>query len=113
MLRTGRLLHPASPPASRPTTEVSLPGTLASPRTGLTPAGCRELLIRLRQTNLPYSHGVRTAGHTWIQAETTVTPISEETVRALLEAMLAPNSRPLRAYTQAMRPPRSASGYAT
>src|SRR6266508_2217641 len=67
MLRTGRLLHPASPPASRPTTEVSLPGTLASPRTGLTPAGCRELLIRLRQTNLPYSHGVRTAGHTWIQ----------------------------------------------
>ena len=52
MLRTGRLLHPASPPASRPTTGVSLPGTLASPRTGLTPAGCRELLVRLRQTNL-------------------------------------------------------------
>src|ERR1019366_7013241 len=52
MLRTARLLHPASPPASRPTTGASLPGTLASPWTGLTPAGCRELLVRLRQTKL-------------------------------------------------------------
>ena len=48
MLRTGQLLHPASTPASRPTPGVSLPGTLASPRTGLAPAGSRELVARLR-----------------------------------------------------------------
>ena len=35
-------------PASRPTPEASLPGTLASPRTGLAPAGCRKLVARLR-----------------------------------------------------------------
>ncbi len=38
-LRTGQLLHPASHPASQPSTEASLPGTQASPRTGLSPAG--------------------------------------------------------------------------
>jgi hypothetical protein len=38
MLRTGHLFHPASAPASRPYPEVSLPGTLASPRTALSPA---------------------------------------------------------------------------
>ena len=48
MLRTGQLLHPASTPTSRPTPGASLPGTLASPRTGLAPAGCRELVARLR-----------------------------------------------------------------
>ena len=48
MLRTGQLLHPASTPASRPKPGASLPGTLASPRTGLAPAGCRELVARLR-----------------------------------------------------------------
>src|SRR6266545_481680 len=48
MLRTGRLLHPASHPASRPRTGAFLPGTLASPRAGLPPAGCRELVARLR-----------------------------------------------------------------
>ncbi len=48
MLRTGQLLHPASNPASRPEPGVSLPGTLASPRTGLPPAGYRELGARLR-----------------------------------------------------------------
>ena len=48
MLRTGQLLHPASTPASQPKPGASLPGTLASPRTGLSPAGCRELLARLR-----------------------------------------------------------------
>jgi hypothetical protein len=37
----------ASTPGSRPTPGVLLPGTLASPRTGLTPAGCRELGARL------------------------------------------------------------------
>ena len=47
MLRTGQLLHPASTPAFRPTPGASLPGTLASPRTGLAPAGCRELVARL------------------------------------------------------------------
>src|SRR5271156_6242097 len=48
MLRTAKLLHPASEPAFRPTPGASLPGTLASPRTGLAPAGRRELLARLR-----------------------------------------------------------------
>jgi hypothetical protein len=37
----------ASTPGSRPTPGVLLPGTLASPRAGLTPAGCRELGARL------------------------------------------------------------------
>lgn len=48
MLRTAHSIHPASTPTSRPTPGASLPGTLASPRTGLTPAGCHELLVRLR-----------------------------------------------------------------
>jgi hypothetical protein len=43
MLRTGQLIHPASHPASQRRTGASLPGTLASPGTGLTPAGCPEL----------------------------------------------------------------------
>ena len=47
-LRTDQLLHPASTPASQPDPEASLPGTLASPRTGLPPAGYRELVARLR-----------------------------------------------------------------
>src|SRR5450759_1499966 len=37
----------ASTLAFRPTPEVSLPGNLASPRTGLPPSGCRELFARL------------------------------------------------------------------
>src|SRR6266487_5458966 len=55
MLRTGQLLTPsqglcrsASTPGSHPTPGAVLPGTLASPQTGLTPAGCRELAARLR-----------------------------------------------------------------
>jgi hypothetical protein len=48
MLRTAKLFHPASIPAFRPKPGVSLPGTLASPRTGLAPAGRRELVARLR-----------------------------------------------------------------
>ena len=63
MLRTGQLLHPASTPASQPTPGASLPGTLASPRTGLSPAGCRELVARLRHDNL-LAHGARAAGRT-------------------------------------------------
>src|SRR5215211_7030263 len=39
--------RPASTPGSRPTPGAALPGTLASPRTGLPPAGCRELGARL------------------------------------------------------------------
>src|SRR4029450_13622699 len=61
MLRTGRLpaphrgrSSPASTPGSRPTSGVLLPGTLASPRTGLTPAGCRELVARLRRRTPPF-----------------------------------------------------------
>ena len=46
MLRTAHLLRPASTPTSRPTSGASLPGTLASPRTGLAPAGYRELVAR-------------------------------------------------------------------
>lgn len=38
----------SSTPASQPDPGASLPGTLASPRTGLSPAGCRELVARLR-----------------------------------------------------------------
>ena len=52
MLRTGQLLHPASNPASRPRTGASLPGTMASPRTGLTPAGCPQLVAWLRHHNI-------------------------------------------------------------
>src|SRR5208283_3005996 len=52
MLRTGHLLHPASNPASRPRTGASLPGTLASPRTGLAPAGCPQLVDWLRHHNI-------------------------------------------------------------
>jgi hypothetical protein len=39
---------PLRPPGSHPASGAALPRTLASPRTGLTPAGCRELVARLR-----------------------------------------------------------------
>src|SRR5271156_1670408 len=52
MLRTGQLLGPAPHPASRPRTGALLPGTLASPRTGLTPAGCPQLVDWLRHHNI-------------------------------------------------------------
>jgi hypothetical protein len=38
-------------PASRPTLEALLPGTLASSRTGLAPAGHRKLVARLRHVH--------------------------------------------------------------
>ena len=41
--------RPASTPESRPTPGAALPGTLASPRAGLPPAGCRELVARLHR----------------------------------------------------------------
>ena len=71
MLRTGHLLHPASTQASRPEPGASLPGTLASPQAGLAPAGYRELDVRLRHDHFLSSHGARTTGRTWIQAEQT------------------------------------------
>jgi hypothetical protein len=52
-LQTGQSLHPASHPASRPRTGVSLPGTQASPRTGLPPAGSPALTARLRHRQPP------------------------------------------------------------
>src|ERR1700685_3475404 len=52
MLRTGQLLGPAPHPASRPRTGALLPGTLASPRTGLSPAGCPQLVDWLRHHNI-------------------------------------------------------------
>ena len=41
-------LHPASTPTSRPTPGASLPGPWRLPGPGPTPAGCRELVARLR-----------------------------------------------------------------
>ena len=59
MLRTGQSLAPsqglccsASTAGSLPTPGAVLPGTLASPRAGLTPAGCHELVARLRHVDL-------------------------------------------------------------
>src|SRR5712691_9948958 len=56
MLRTGQSLAPsqgrrcsASTTGSHPPPGAALPGTLASPRAGLTPAGCHELVARLRR----------------------------------------------------------------
>jgi Transposase, Mutator family len=42
----------ASASTSRSTPGAALPGTLASPRTGLAPAGCPELVARLRHGTL-------------------------------------------------------------
>src|SRR5215218_9623408 len=75
MLRTGQSPAPsqgrsssASTPGSRPTPGVLLPGTLASPRTGLAPAGCRELVARLRPgALLPVVLGARAAGRTFLR----------------------------------------------
>src|SRR5512132_4075009 len=72
MLRTGQLPAPsqrrsssASTPGSHPTPGVLLPGTLASPRAGLTPAGCRELVARLRRgLLLSVVLGARATGRT-------------------------------------------------
>jgi hypothetical protein len=62
VLRTGQSPAPsqgrsssASTPGSHPTPGVLLPRTLASPRTGLAPAGCRELVARLRRALLRWS----------------------------------------------------------
>src|SRR4051812_9195561 len=70
MLRTGQSLAPsqglrrsASTTASLPPPGAVLPGTLASPRTGLAPAGCRELVARLRHGD-SFRHGARATGRT-------------------------------------------------
>jgi hypothetical protein len=55
-LQTARLPRPASHPASRPRTGASLPGTQASPRTGLTPAG-RPELVAPTSCGSPFPHG--------------------------------------------------------
>src|SRR5215208_6041553 len=58
--------RPASTPGSRPTPGAALPGTLASPRAGLPPAGCRELVARLhRRFLLSVLLGARAAGRTF------------------------------------------------
>ncbi|HEX9312693.1 MAG TPA: WS/DGAT domain-containing protein [Actinomycetota bacterium] len=51
----GEAAAPVPAPGSRPAPGAVLPGTLASPRTGLTPAGCRELVARLRLGLPPFS----------------------------------------------------------
>ena len=63
MLRTGRLRTPTrggcrstSTPASQPMPGAPLPRTLASPRTGLTPAGCPELVARVTSNLLLVRH---------------------------------------------------------
>ena len=57
-LQTARSLRPASHPTSRSRTGASLPGTQASPRTGLAPAGHREL-IAPTSCGPPCPHGAR------------------------------------------------------
>ena len=61
--------RPASTPGSRPTPGAALPGTLASPRTGLTPAGCRELVARLRRGTPPFGGPRRPSCWTHILSE--------------------------------------------
>src|SRR5436309_15373709 len=75
MLRTGQSPAPstgrstsASTPGSHPTPRVLLPGTLGSPRTGLAPAGCRELVARLRRAALlSVVLGARATGRTFLR----------------------------------------------
>ena len=52
MLRTAHLVHPASTLTSLSDPEVSLPRTLASPWTGLSPASYRELVARSMSSDL-------------------------------------------------------------
>jgi hypothetical protein len=60
--------RPASTPGSRPTPGAALPGTLASPRAGLPPAGCRELVARLRRgALLSLVLGARATGRTFLR----------------------------------------------
>ena len=59
MLRTANLFHPASTQTSRSTPGVSLSGTLASPRTELSSAGCRELIARSFHKRAIHFTGVR------------------------------------------------------
>ena len=68
MLRTGQLFHLASTPAFQPDPEASLPRTLASPRTGLAPAGHRELSLGYVMI-APLRSSVRATGRTWIEVK--------------------------------------------
>jgi hypothetical protein len=65
--------RPASTPGSRPTPGAALPGTLASPRAGLTPAGCRELVARLRRGALLSGGPRRPSYWTHIPAKSSTT----------------------------------------
>jgi hypothetical protein len=58
-LQTARSLRPASHPTSRSRTGASLPATQASPRTGLTPAGHRELVVPT-SCGPPFPHNAET-----------------------------------------------------
>ena len=57
-LQTARSLRPAPHPTSQSRAGASLPGTQASPRTGLAPAGRREL-IAPTSCGPPFPHGAR------------------------------------------------------
>src|ERR687886_136962 len=57
-LQTARSPPPRFAPASRPRTGASLPGTQASPRTGLTPAG-RPELVAPTSCGCPFPYGAR------------------------------------------------------
>src|SRR5215213_8198254 len=61
--------RPASTPGSRPTPGAALPGTLASPRAGLPPAGCHELVARLRRGAPPFDDPRRPSCWTHIPPE--------------------------------------------
>src|SRR5215218_41286 len=104
MLRTGQSPAPsqgrsssASTPGSRPTPGVLLPGTLASPRTGLAPAGCRELVARLRPgALLPVVLGARAAGRTFLRNQQSGDPQRDAaaTLREHGARLAAGRSRP-------------------
>ncbi len=67
-LQTARSLRPASHPTSRSRTGASLPGTQASPRTGLAPAGHREL-VAPTSCGPPFPHGARAVPAHWAIAQ--------------------------------------------
>jgi hypothetical protein len=67
-LRTEQSLHPGSTPTSRPDPGASLPGTLASPRTGLTRLATASLTPGYDMTT-PSKSRSRATGRTRIRAQ--------------------------------------------
>src|SRR4029450_9843490 len=60
--------RPASTPGSRPTPGAALPGAPAAPRAVPPPAGCRELVARLRRgALLSVVLGARATGRTLLR----------------------------------------------